>query len=95
METFEEALNKIKASINSLITSETKDEDIEMLKNLNNDIDNINSKHKEVVNAYASMKDKYIESITRMGTTKVVSETGVSTPRSFEQIVNDTISQRK
>lgn len=95
MENFEETLNKIKSDLNSLITSETKDEDIEKLKNLNNELDSINSKHKEVVNAYASMKDKYIESITKMGTTQVASETGEKKPRTLEEIAQEVISKRK
>lgn len=95
MSKFDETLKKVCEEVKNLMTEENiSDEKLEKLTGLNNDLKELGTQHQELTDKYATMKDKYIESITNFGTSKKPDEIGGS-PKSFEEIASEVLAQEK
>lgn len=95
MTKFEESLNKINEQITTLLTSNKDEKTIESCKEIKAQLTQMGEAHNEVIQSYGQMKDKYIESILKSGSSTPPKEGGEEQPRGLEEIANSIVNKDK
>lgn len=95
MSKFDEEMKKIREQIKSMIKTDTPSEQIKELTSLDKSLEGIEASHKDVVKECAEMKDLYIESIKRQGTSTQEDDVSSRKVMTLEEIAKEVIKQRK
>lgn len=87
MAKFSEILNSIKDSLDGFITKDTPTDQITQIGKVKEQLTELSDAHKQTLDDYGELKDRYIESIKNYGTGKEpTSEIDSKQGKSFEEI---------
>lgn len=93
---FKDIMKDVKETLKTLMTKEgISDKDLETLTTLNSQVDELDKEHQASEESHSKMKDKYIEAITKYGTTSTPQDDKTPPkPRTMEEIYRDVISKK-
>ena len=94
--TFTEILNDFKAQLDGFIQKDTPTEQITKIGELKSQCDELETAHKQTLDDYAELKDRYIDAVKSYGTGKAPSDDINDSQKevSLEEIGAKIISQR-
>ena len=95
MAKFSEILKSITDSLDGFITKDTPTDQITQIGKVKEQLTQLDDAHKQTLDDYGELKDRYIESIKHYGTGKAPAEANDDQQgKSFEQIGAEIISNR-
>lgn len=94
---FEEYINNIKSSLQSLITKESSTEFIEKVSSIDKQIDDVVNAHELTTHELQDTKETLINHIKSTGFSKPAADNSneVETPKSLDDIMKDSLEQFK
>ena len=93
--TFTEILNGLRAQLDGLITKESPTDQITKVGEIKATLDEMDSAHKQTLDDYAELKDRYIDAVKNYGTGKAPTDVNDDKKEvSLEEIGAQIISQR-
>lgn len=93
--TFTEILKDLKAQMDGLITKDSPTDQITKVGKMKSTLDDMESAHKQTLDDYAELKDRYIDSVKNYGTGKAPTDVNDDKKEvSLEEIGAQIISQR-
>ena len=96
MKNFEDLLNAVNTSLNSMVSSESTTEQIEKVNSIKTQLEELQKSHNNLVEEHSKIKDLYIESVKNYGTAVAGSnEIGQKQPRTLEQIAQEILNKEK
>jgi len=88
-------LTKVKEGLKSFINENTRQEEVEKIGELVNEIEKAETEEKELIEKHEALRIKYVEAVKNSAFKDNPSPKQDDTPKSFEECINDTISKRK
>ena len=96
MQNFSEILKEVQTSLDGLITNDTPTEKIAQIGKVKEQLTNLDTAHKQTLDDYGDLKDRYIEAVKNFGTGKApTNEVDQNKGKSFEEIGAEIIARDK
>lgn len=95
MQKFSEILKEVQTSLDGLITKDTPTEQIAQIGKVKEQLTTLDNAHKQTLDDYGDLKDKYIEAVKNFGTGKApTNEIDQPQGKSMEEIGAEIIANR-
>ena len=96
MKKFSEVLKEVEATLDGLITKDTPTDQIEQIGKAKEKLADLDSSHKQTLEDYGALKDKYIDAVKNFGTGKAPANEidDSNKEKSLEEIGAEIISNR-